>query len=262
MECDVTKRPYNILYVRNSTTPITTSSSAINNFDLGNVQVFSYGVPTASTPLAEIWVEYDIVFEKQQLVAGPLGGGAFVYAFQNTNADINHPFGTATTTLTQYGNLYLPVVTGIPTPDPNLGSIALGSGTFGFVALPNWLTGVFSVTIYWVGTAATIQQPVLGFGGNTKQLAYFSNDTKVGPYFQAPQDGATSTTKMMIQYFINVPPATGNTANTFSVTNSSAGVVPTASIVTVVLSQLSLEPVGSTIAVGNPGYPLVTASPW
>jgi len=64
-ECAPHKRPYNLLYVRTDTSTVSSSSSSINSFDLGNIQVFSVGVPSTNIDLAEIWVTYDIEFEKQ-----------------------------------------------------------------------------------------------------------------------------------------------------------------------------------------------------
>jgi hypothetical protein len=148
---------------------------------LGNIQIFSVGVPSTSIDLAEIWVTYDMEFEKQQLVGGPMGGGCISWGLHQVG--YTNTFVLGNNTPTQYGCLYLPIVTSIPT-DPNIltngyvnTGVSSGNPT---ICFPDWLSGVFMVMVIWSGTAVAWTAPSMTPSSNMtlKNFATKSDGTQ------------------------------------------------------------------------------------
>jgi hypothetical protein len=143
-ECDPKLRPLQKLYIRDLSSSTTVSQDA-RFYDLGKFQVAIVGLPTvitAGTSLGELWLSYDVEFDKAD-IADP-----FLLYMSRNDAFISSPTNRATITdASPFGTLDFPITTGLLG-----GVISLNTYTF-----PNNSKGTqFYIHITWLGT------PVLG----------------------------------------------------------------------------------------------------
>lgn len=225
IECDPAVLAQPNLYVRNGGVP---TGGTLNQYDHGYLQVFTQGVPTASLQVAEIWVTYDIEFEAQELLGGPVGGGVTSVVVQTaTGIAAATPLGSGVT-WNQSGDLFL-------------------TSTINTIVIPPWFTGLclFSYTVS--GGSGAWNLPTFTYGANitpqtvgiigSSPLAYVgSSGTSIGMSFQT------------ILSVSNVTP--GTAANT--ITLGVGGTFTAATSLTIVIVQ-----VNAPIVVGSSaGLPL------
>jgi hypothetical protein len=266
VECAPDKRPYNLLYVRQETSGVNTTSTGINAFDLGNVQLIVQGVPTPNLLLAQVWVSYDIEFEKQQLVGGPFGGGTTTWGYQNPTVSNGQCLGTQTGNTTQYGSLFMPLYSQVTAPT-STGNGYVWTPTAGgaTVCLPDWLQGVFQLTVIWYSSSnytGTYTPPVLGATGTVGECSAWFNingiPTVNGPFFPGFNGAQTSVENVCYIRFINCSQATQLGGNTL--TFGGSGILPSVAGVVIVLTQISASLTAQASL--NYGLPQITAPPW
>lgn len=107
-------------------------------YDLAKIHIGSSGIPTANTPIAEIWVSYEVVLFKPRL---PLDLIEMV-SFNCTNLADNAPFGTLPSHITKF-------------EDGLNGSVSIVGDQIRFA-----LTGTYLLFIdYFIDGAGTIDNP-------------------------------------------------------------------------------------------------------
>jgi len=208
IECAVPVTTIPQRYVRTGSVP---TGQDLRLYDYGNFQFATQNNPVQN--LGELWVSYCVEFFKPVL-PDEIGGNVLAGHYSGTTVSPTNPLG-----LIQNYNLGDLVITRFS------GSI------FTFLGQPQQK---YSVAITWIGSSTASVVPAnvsLVIGGNT--LQYYGNQVSAG--IIAPSAGSTTTTaslNFMLQCTLLSP-------GSMAVTLQSTGVYPTASIVDVVITELS-----------------------
>jgi hypothetical protein len=137
VECDPKERSERIMYIRSSSNP---TGTVIADYDLGNFQIATQGLSATGVNVGELWVSYDVVFYKKNMVGGQVGGNVLGCTIVSTAGITNSViFGTN------------PTVSG---------SLYVTASTAGVLTFPRWLqTGKYLVYIFWTGSAVLTSGP-------------------------------------------------------------------------------------------------------
>jgi len=92
IECDPTERPSRVSFVRTGNV-----SDDLKFYDLGLFQVATQGMSVANVDVGQLWVSYDVMLKKKQLIAGQLGTTIGESSLVFTNPTSAVPFGTGNT---------------------------------------------------------------------------------------------------------------------------------------------------------------------
>jgi len=222
-ECDPQFRPTELLYVRNGPVP---PGSDVNMYDLGILEVFTVGCPTASAQVAELWATYDFEFVNQQLRGGPVGNGVFFSTYLPSGVDTNHPLGTSGT---NYGN--------IPS-----------TYTSTTMTLPDWLSGVFLMSYTVTGNSTTWQSQVPTFANTNISNAFAVNGNALNLSV-----AGTAATGATFQQLFNVLPASTPGQNKFTFPTGYSYGTPTG-------ADLIFTQVSGTPSANQTLYPIVIPS--
>lgn len=187
-------------------------------YNLGRLTIGSQGCPAANTPIAELWVSYEIALFKPKLTAGgDLQTATITAHYYSTDFTNAKPLGQT------WNSNY----------DPSSGSYwsgsisSAGGGTISFP--PNMTEGVFQVTVRWTGTAATFGAPTVTTA-NCTAVNMYQADT-VSKVF-CPQNGLAGVTDVMFNEYVSI---TGTNAQL----TIGSGTFPAAGSVDIFITQVN-----------------------
>jgi len=136
IECDRSELPTKVLFTSRSTPP---SGQDLRFYDLANFQIATVGMSTAGVNVGELWVSYDMVLYKKELLAGQLGGQAAIWTSQaSAGISASQIFRSNPQ---RSGTLVMTIAPG---------------GNNNAIAFPaSYQTGTYRVAIYLIGTTVT-----------------------------------------------------------------------------------------------------------
>jgi hypothetical protein len=169
-------------------------------YNMGVLNLGSLGCPAANTPIAEIWVSYDVALYKPKLTNGGDLQTEILGAFYSSST------WTAAAPLLGF-NLN-------PSPTNNFaGTITLGN-TINFPSLMR--EGNFVITLYLIGTAAVINRPTITLFNCTNGTGFWQTNN-----LTVPANGTTSNV-LFFAFSVNI------TAPGASVLFNAGGTLPSA----------------------------------
>lgn len=176
IECAPLRGGQGILYTRAAAAP---ANSDLRLYDLGNLNVISFGIAGTSVTLGELWCTYEIEFLKAITADTDIGGGSQVDSFTLNNVTAANPFGS----------------TNVPQPNNGIG----GTLTNLVYSLPpdTPVNTAYIATWYCNGTAANVVYPTVSVN-NCRYLDVFGGSV---PYLFSPSfSGAVSSGTAMITF--------------------------------------------------------------
>ncbi len=141
VECKPSLTSNKLYFTRGAAVPSTDNARF---FDLCNLQVATYGA-TADQVCGELWITYDIEFQKPQIYGGNLGKGILNFGANLSGADATHLFGT---TADVFGN--------------GLITVSLNDITFSRV----FAGCCFQIQMYYLGTSDTTTVPTVTYSSS------------------------------------------------------------------------------------------------
>jgi hypothetical protein len=192
-------------FVRTGSVPV---GQDLRLYDYGNFQFATQQNPIQD--LGELWVSYCVEFFKPVL-PGTIGGNVASAKYSRTGGSGLAPLGTVTTNSS--GTI----------------SLTLTSTTLQFTTT---LSSKYMIEILYVGTAATFAVPSVSI---TNGIFLSNLNNNASPNLWAPNTGAVADT---IASFTGIIQATSLTSNIITVTFGTAGTLPTASNVDIIVTQL------------------------
>jgi len=186
-------------------------------YDIGKLYIGSQGIPTASTPIAEIWITYEVCLFKPRIASADIIVGESVLSdhFVRTGISTTVPLGTTTA-----------IYSGV------IGMTFNSLGTQ--LIFPATITeGNYLVNLYAVGTNATTTAVALNFAGCTP-LQYWC--TNAGPDLasQVASSNSTSTPYFFQSCIVQI-----NSANALISVSTSGDTFPTAAYMDIFVTQIN-----------------------
>ncbi len=192
VECDTSMDSRILRYVRGGAVP---AGGTILDFDVGNFQLATQGSPNASANLGQLWVSYDVVLYKKNLIAGPIGYNILsgvMRAKTASTASGTNLLGTAGYALN--GNLYM-----------DMGVATSGASGNIFYFYPPGGGGTFLVQYVALGTSATLADPTVTY---TNCSVTSPNIPAVVGFLTCPASG-TASTRLVWTAIVTASPLAG-----------------------------------------------------